>query len=219
MITAEIAHSWYPESDAVHGFDHILRVYRLAERIAGAEGADLEIVRVAALLHDAQEQPAHGEEDLDTLGSKDERSTHHHRSADFARQVLLEHGWSEERIQAVLHCIRAHRYRDDSEQPQTLEAKVLFDADKLDAIGAVGVARAIVYAVQVGEPAYAKPSALFMQSGKREPGERHSAYHEYIFKLQHISGRLYTSTARKIALERHQFMIKYFTRLAEEWES
>jgi len=210
MITLEDARSWYPESDAVHGFDHILRVYRLAERIARAEGADIEIVQAAVLLHDAQEQ---------SLGENDERSTHHHRSAEFAYQVLLEKGWPEERIQAVLHCIRAHRYRDDNEQPQTLEARVLFDADKLDAIGAVGVARAIAYAAQAGEPAYVKPSPLFIRTGEREPGEGHSAYHEYIFKLQHIRERLHTSTAQQIAVERHQYMVDYFARLADEWDS
>lgn len=203
----------------MHGFDHILRVCRLAERIARAEGADMEIVRAAVLLHDAQEQFAQGAVIPDAEASNNERSTHHHRSAEFARQVLQEHGWPEERILAVLHCIRAHRYRDDSEQPQTLEAKVLFDADKLDAIGAVGVARAIAYAAQVGEPAYAKPSSLFIRTGEREPGEGHSAYHEYVFKLKHLSGRLYTTAARQIAVERHQYMENFFTRLADEWES
>ena len=127
MPTIETARSWYPENDPVHGFDHVMRVYKMAERLAQAEGADLEIVRAATLLHDA-EGP----------GVEESREDHQHKSALFAHLVLQSEGWPEERIHAVAHCIRAHRFRDDREQPQPLEAKVLFDADKLDAIGAIG---------------------------------------------------------------------------------
>jgi uncharacterized protein len=116
----------------------------------------------------------------------------------------------------VKHCIRAHRYRDRQEPPQTLEAKVLFDADKLDAIGAVGVARAIGYAIQAGQPAYAPPSAQFLETGELEPGEPHSAYHEYHFKLRRIKDRMLTATGRKMAVERHQVMAEFFERLARE---
>ncbi len=132
MPTLEQARYWYTADDPVHGFDHILRVYRLAERLAGLEGADLEIVKAAVLLHDAS---------LETHV----RGEHQVAGAEFARRVLEDEGWGEPRIQAVQHCIRAHRFRDDSEQPETIEAQVLFDADKLDAIGAIGVARAVAY--------------------------------------------------------------------------
>lgn len=209
-----LAPAWYPDSDAVHGFDHILRVYRLAEHLAQAEGADLEIVRAAALLHDAQggvNSAAAGESQTSEL-----RASHQHASADFAARVLRQQGWSAERIAAVQHCIRAHRFRDPSEQPATLEAKVLFDADKLDAIGAIGVARAIAYAVQAGQPAYALPSESFLHTGQLEPGEAHSAYHEYLFKLRKLKDRLFTPTARAIGAERHQKMAEFFERLKDE---
>ena len=117
-----------------------------------------------------------------------------------------------------MHCIQAHRFRDDSQQPETLEAKVLFDADKLDAIGAIGVARAVAYAACHGMPAYFPVSEQFMESGILEEGEKHSAYHEYIFKLRKLRDRLYTETARKIGEERHQFMRIYFERLLAESE-
>jgi uncharacterized protein len=116
----------------------------------------------------------------------------------------------------VEHCIRAHRFRDRREPPQTIEAQVLFDADKLDAIGAVGVARAIGFAVQAGQPAYATPSAQFLATGEMAPGEPHSAYHEYLFKLRHIKERMFTGTGRKLAEERHRFMAAFFESLAEE---
>lgn len=213
MPTIETASSWYPLSDPVHGFDHVLRVYRLAERLAQAEGADLEIVRAAVLLHDATPDPAMTNQPTNQSSN---RSTHHHASAAFARQVLQVEGWPEERIAAVEHCIRAHRFRDDSEQPQTLEAQVLFDADKLDAIGAIGVARAIAYAARAGCPAYAEPSDGFVRSGKLAAGELHSSYHEFLFKLRKLKDRMYTAGARQMAEERHRRMEAFYTDLAAE---
>jgi uncharacterized protein len=212
MPTIEQASHWYPRRDPVHGFDHVLRVVRLAERLAQAEGADLEIVRAAALLHDAQSD--------DPLVSSDSsaavREAHHHASAAFAARVLRAEGWPEERIAAVQHCIRAHRFRDRREPPQTLEAQILFDADKLDAIGAIGAARAVAYAAQDGLPAYSTPSEQFRRTGQKEPGEIHSAYHEYLFKLSKLEERLYTPSARLIAAGRHRFLESFFQQIIAE---
>jgi uncharacterized protein len=208
MPSIDSARSWYPDHDPVHGFDHILRVYRMAEKIAAAEGADLRIVRAAALLHDAQGSQ--------TEGGEAGRQDHHQASSHFAQQVLESEGWSPDEITAVQHCIRAHRFRDNSESPRSLEAKVLFDADKLDVIGAVGIARTIAFDVVVNQPIYAEPSRQFLETGQKEPGEPHSSYHEYLFKLSKIKNRLYTSTARQLAEERHRFMAEYFERLGAE---
>lgn len=203
MPTLEQARTWYPSNDPVHGFDHILRVLQLAERLALDVKADNEIVRAAVLLHDAQENPTR-------------RADHHLASAEFARRVLQTENWSSERIEAVLHCIRAHRFRDGREQPQSIEAKVLFDADKLDAIGATGVARAIAYAIKAGMPFYSPVSQQFKDSGKLEQGELHSAYHEYLFKLVKIQARLFTSNGRTLGAQRHTFMQAYFEQLQAE---
>ena len=203
------ARQWYPEDDAVHGFDHVERVYKLAEKIAKAEGADWRIVRAAVLLHDAVDKQAAQQDGQHRL-------KHHHASAEFAERVLDEDGWSKKDIAAVVHCIRSHRFRDDSEQPLTLEAKVLFDADKLDAIGAIGVARAVAYAACHGMPAYAPVSDQFLTTGRLENGEKHSAYHEYIYKLRKLKYRLYTSYAKKLGDERDRFMTEYFERLQKE---
>ncbi len=208
MPTIDQAHHWYPDLDPVHGFDHVLRVYRMAERLALVEGADVEIVHAAALLHDAEGSA--------TAGGEIGRSNHHHASSEFARQILEAENWPPERIAAVQHCIRAHRFRDNSEPPQTLEAKILFDADKLDVIGAIGVVRTVAFDIVVGQPVYSEPSQLFLSTGEKEPGEPHSSYHEYLFKLSRIKDRLFTAAARAIAEERHQFMAEFFTRLAAE---
>jgi uncharacterized protein len=208
LPSIESARAWYPE-DPAHGFDHILRVYHLAGQLALAEGADIEIVRAAALLHDAAD-PALPDDPLS-------RTQHHHQSAGFARRILEAGGWPAERISAVEHAIRAHRFRDPSEPPQTLEAKILFDADKLDAIGATGVARAIAFAVSHGQPPYAPPSESFLRTGQTEAGEPHSAYHEYMFKLRYLEARLFTPAARTLAAARHRLMTEFFEQLA--WES
>jgi uncharacterized protein len=209
MPTLEQASAWYPSNDPVHGFDHVLRVLHVAERIGQALGADLEILRAAALLHDAS-GAAPGE------GSS--RESHQDDSARFAATVLEREGWPESRIEEVTHCIRAHRYRG-REAPVSLEAKILFDADKLDVLGAFGVARTIGYAIQAGEPIYARPSPSFEASGEKAQGEPHSAYHEYLFKLRRVPERLHTESARRIAARRVRLLDEFFTRLAEEADS
>lgn len=208
MLTLEKARAWYPSYDAVHGFDHIERVYRLCEKIGPLEGADMKILLSAALLHDARgSHPGEGN-----------RNDHHLRSAEFAEIILLKEDWAPSKIYAVQHCIRAHRFRED-QQPQTIEAKVLFDADKLDVIGAIGVTRVLAYAFQVKQPAFADPSKEFMKSGKKEAGEPHSAYHEYVFKLKKISGALLTETAKKIAEHRQIYLNGFFEELADEMKN
>lgn len=223
-LTLTQARSWYSSDDPVHGFDHIQRVYFLARQIAEAEGADIEIVAAAALLHDAQNRLDGPEPAPDSTplapqqdpGPSQASQLHHLASAAFARHVLTAEGWSAERIAAVEHCIRAHRFRDDSEQPQTLEARVLFDADKLDAIGAIGVGRAITYAARRNQPIYAPPSAQFLQSGVKEAGEPHSSYHEFLFKLRRLNERLYTDTGRALGARRHQFLLDFYSQLVVE---
>ena len=206
MPTVEQARAWYPENDPVHGFDHVLRVLAIAETLAADLGADREIVRAAALLHDAAGA---------VPGPGSGRTHHEQTSAEFAGVELEREGWPEARIRAVQHCIRAHRYRG-REAPETLEARILFDADKLDVVGAFGVARTIAYAMQAGEPTFAEPSVSFREKGVAEPGEPHSAYHEYLFKLRHVSDRLHTPGARKIARRRRRVLDAFFELLAAE---
>jgi uncharacterized protein len=206
MLTLEQARAWYEHVDAVHDFSHIERVYKMSERLALAEGADLEIVHAAALLHDA---------DGTTPGS-DSRLEHHLRSAEFAGKILSDEDWPEERIQAVQHCIRAHRFRDDKEPPATIEAKCIFDADKLDVLGAIGAIRVSVYAALAGTPFYSPPSQQFIETGKEVEGELHSAYHEHLFKLQKVEDRLYTKTAKALARQRSQHLDDFFKQLIAE---
>ncbi len=198
------ARAAYDAQDEVHGWPHIQRVLGWALALAQAEKADPVIVQAAVLFHDwpLPDTP---------------RDTHHLRAADYAQHWLLEHGWPPERAAAVAEAIRSHRFREP-QQPATREAQVLHDADKLDALGAVGVARAIGHAVQHGQPFYARPSATFEAQGRPEPHEPHSAYHEYRFKLRHLAERMTTATARAWAMTLQRRLNVYFDHLRAEVE-
>ena len=216
MPSLEQARAWYAPQDPVHGFDHVLRVLELAERLGRELGADLEVLRAAALLHDAAgAAPATAAGEAEQAGQAAGRATHELDSAAFARSVLQAEGWPAGRIEAVTHCIRAHRFRG-AESPSTPEAQILFDADKLDVLGAFGVARTLGYALQAGQPFFAEPSAGFLETGALATGEPHSAYHEYLFKLRQVSGRLHTQPARRLAERRHTVMKAFFEQLAAE---
>lgn len=208
MPSIEQARTWYEASDGVHDFGHVLRVYNMCIHLATEEGAEMEIVKAAALLHDARGS---------SPTNQNERAEHQELSAQFAAQVLEEEGWGEANIQAVQHCIRAHRFRS-VQNPDSLEAKVVFDADKLDVLGAVGAARTIAYAVLDGQPIYAQPSKKFITTLIKEPNEPHSSYHEYLFKLSKIKERLYTQTAKHLAENRHIYLEEFFEQLIGESE-
>jgi uncharacterized protein len=196
MITIQEARQYYEGADAAHDFDHVLRVLALAERLAQSEGADLEIVRAAALLHDV----ARGQE-----------ADHAQAGAELACRVLA--GEPAKRVEAVAHAIAAHRFRTGP-APETLEAQVLHDADKLDAIGAIGVARAFARGGYEGQRLWAKVAPGYQES-TAAAGE-HTPVHEYHFKLVKIRERLLTESARRLAEGRHDFMVAFFEHLEQE---
>jgi len=207
MITIEEARSHYSGEDAAHDFEHVLRVLKLAERIGRAEGADMEVLRAAVLLHDvarvAEDRggPCHAE-----------------AGAQRAREILAQQ--PAEQVEAVAHAIAAHRFRG-STAPQTLEARILYDADKLDAIGAIGVARAYAIAGQCGQRLWAAvPRQYAHRSIEEARGDiadaEHNPVHEYVFKLSRLKDVLYTETGRRLAAGRHAYMARFFARLEQE---
>lgn len=186
----EEAKKCFDGQDPAHDWQHNLRVLAMCERIGGEEGADMQVLRLAALLHD--------------VGRAEERQTgecHAEISARVAGKWLRERGMDEERIARVQSAILAHRFRKER-PPVTLEEKILFDADKLDSIGAIGVARVFAYTGVIGGP---------IQS---DDPQQHTPFKEYDWKLQRIKDRLFTKTAQAIAQERHAFMVRFFA----QWE-
>jgi uncharacterized protein len=210
-LSIEQAAVLYADNDPVHDFAHVLRVLALAERLAEQEGADREIVRTAVLLHDISRTGDDNHNQGFALNVAQEED-HAMGAAHRAREILR--GSSPEFVDAVVHAIEAHRYRN-AIVPQTIEAKVVFDADKLDAIGAIGIARAFAYAGGHHMPLWGRVSPDY-QPGISE--EFHTPLHEFHVKLQKIKDRLYTESGRALAEARHAFMVTFFEQIDAEVE-
>jgi uncharacterized protein len=200
----KVAQELLSEDSSSHGWDHAERVWNLCKHIGRAEGADLEVLRLAAYLHD--------------IGRPEEKASggkicHAVAGAARARPILEGHGCDKETVEKVLHCIESHRFRRNGEQPRTLEARVLFDADKLDAIGAVGIGRAFLFAGEVGARLH-NPEADI--NATRAYSSEDTAFREFSVKLQKVKDRMLTETGKQIAEDRHSFMVAYFDRLTCE---
>ena len=209
MITIKQARSYYDGADSVHDFDHVLRVLALAERLAELEGADVNIVRTAVLLHDIHRDEDHNDE-TDFVMEVGAETDHAVLAAHRARHLLVDS--SPDFVDAVAHAIEAHRFRNAIE-PRTIEAQCVFDADKLDAIGAVGVARAFAYSGAHNMPLWGAVSDDYVP-GKSD--EAHTPLHEFVVKLRLIKDRLYTESGREMAAARHGFMEQFFAQMGAE---
>lgn len=195
FITARGSHDW----------DHTERVYRLCMHIGRVEGADLEVLALAAYLHDVGRP--YEDESEGTL-------CHAEKGAEIAKTLMVTYPLSEEKKQNVVHCIRSHRFRS-THAPETLEARTLFDADKLDSIGAIGIGRAFLFAGEVGAKLHNPESDL---NNTRPYTEEDTGYREFKLKLSKIKDRMLTAEGRRMAEERHAFMKGFFERLQQEYE-
>ncbi|MCC6453726.1 MAG: HD domain-containing protein [Caldilineaceae bacterium] len=221
FLTDDEARALYAGGDAAHDFDHVWRVTTLAMRIAQHEGADVTVVRLAALLHDVPVETVGMEGDGADAGgqtAKRRRAAHHLAAADYARDLLLDRGLGTEQVTNVVHSIEAHRFRDQSVQPQTIEAQCLYDADKLDSIGAIGIGRAFAYAGAHGSRLWHEPWSAVPPIAAKPSGGDYTPVHEYVYKLRRILATLHTESARRIGAERHRFMIVFFDQLDAEMQ-
>jgi uncharacterized protein len=200
-----IAQQLFTGARASHDWDHTLRVLKLCEHIGPVEQSDMDVLRVAALLHDigrAHQDAAKG------------LVCHAVHGAVLAEPIVDGLDFSPERKDNILHCIRTHRFRG-CHIPETREAKVLFDADKLDAIGAIGIARAYLFAGEIGAR---------LHSSDLDPEKSASysiddtGFREYRVKLRKIKDRMMTSAGKRMADERHQFMTAFFNRFLQEYQ-
>jgi uncharacterized protein len=220
-LTDDEARALYLEGDAAHDFDHVCRVTTLAVRLAQEEGADVEAVRLAALLHDVpvSSAPVSSKEAASPAEEPaSKRRAHHFAAAEYARQLLVARGLGTERVANVVHSIEAHRFRDQSVQPQTLEAKCLYDADKLDSIGAIGIGRAFAFAGAHGNRLWTEAWSASPADDAKPAGHDYTPVHEYFYKLRRILKTLHTQSAQRIGLERHRFMTVFFDRLDAEMQ-
>jgi uncharacterized protein len=186
-----------------HGFDHVERVLALALRLGAESGGDPRVLALAALLHDV------GRDEQDRSGGA---VCHAEAGAVLAREILRRHAAGDGLTRRVVDCVRRHRFRGAA-RPVSREAKLLYDADKLDSLGAVGIGRAFLFAGEVGARLHnSAPAARRARSYSR--GD--TAFREWLVKLRHVPGRLLTPAGRRLAAERAAFAAAFFERLGEE---
>jgi uncharacterized protein len=198
------AEACFDGASGSHDWEHTLRVFRLCEMMGPAENADMDVLRVAAYLHDigrAFQDASNG------------AVCHAEKGAQLAGPLVEKLPLTDRQKQNIIHCIRSHRFRNQH-QPRTVEAKILFDADKLDAIGAVGVARAFLFAGEIG----ARLHNSDIEAEDAQPySENDTGYREFKIKLCKIKDRMLTAEGRKLARERHAFMNDFFNRFLDEY--
>lgn len=197
-------------SCSAHNIDHVMRVYNTCKVIASTESnVEMGILEPAALLHDI----ARVIESNDKSGNIDHASL----GADMAEEVLNEIEYPKEFIDPIRHCIETHRFRSDND-PKTIEAKILFDADKLDVIGSIGIARTFMLAGQFKQRITTNISNSYIRdntvdNGRIKDVSKHSPLMEYEYKFKKIPDKLYTEKGKQIGRERLDFMKRYFDRL------
>ena len=201
---------YFVKSSGCHDWTHVERVRKNALKLARLEGADLMIVETAVLLHDIARNA-----EIRKRGS----FCHALEGAKKSVKILDKYDIDLSVIEQVAHAIEAHRKRNTC-QPETIEAKVLQDADRLDSLGAVGIGRIFLFAGNMGsktlytgnEKRLAKTGADYCYTSED------SAAMEYEAKLKYIKDKMLTRAGKKIAKERSAFMKDFFKRFWSEIE-
>lgn len=190
--------------DSAHDKEHVYRVLYNALEIAKTEtDVNYDVLIGSCLLHDIGR----------TEQFENPALCHAMVGSEKAYQFLTEHGFATEYAEQVKHCIQTHRFRK-SNQPQSLEAKILFDADKLDVSGAMGIARSLIYKGIVSEPLYS-----LLPDGTISTGENDTApsfFHEYKYKLENLYSHFYTTKGSELAKERQQIAVNFYNCLYQE---
>ncbi len=204
---------------SAHDMDHVMRVYNMALAIAKHEKkVDLDILKMATLLHDI----ARVKEDDDKTGN----TCHAEESAKMCVPILKKLGYADVKIEKVAHCISAHRYKTDN-KPETIEAKILFDADKLDSLGAVAILRAGMWMGRNGCSLFPKMelekyAKLNLMGGKLvgriKDKSLHNVFYEHEIKGRMLVGKMHTKEAVRIAKERFKYTDMFLNRIEKEAE-
>ncbi len=191
-----------------HDWWHIYRVWQLAKHIASKEkGADMLVVELAALLHDIADHKFHGGDT--EIGAIE--------TSKWLRSLKVD----QQIIDQVADIVRHISFKSAKVKNQlsTLEGYIVHDADKLDAIGAIGIARVFSYGGARGRVIY-NPDQPHIEPYKFEEGKQHSssAVHHFYEKLFLLKDRMFTTTGRQMAEERHEFMEVYLEQFYKEWD-
>lgn len=185
--------------DAAHDLEHVRRVVRNARGLAAAEGARLEVVLPAAWLHDCVTVPK----------DSPQRAQASRLAAAQAVAWLRAWGWAEALLPDIAHAIEAHSFTA-AIPPRTVEAKVVQDADRLDALGAVGLARCLMLGGAMGRPLYAAGDPF---CERRAPDDRVSGVDHFYTKLLKLEGTMQTASGRAEARQRTEFLLQFLKEL------
>lgn len=188
--------------DGSHDIAHLLRVFKNAMRIHAVEGGDIEVLTAAVLLHDC----------VSVEKDSPLRNQASHLAAEKAATLLGEGGWSDPKIQAVGHAILTHSFSANI-APETLEAKILQDADRLDAIGMVGAARCFYIGGRMGSSLY---DPVDPQGEHRPLDDKRFAIDHFETKLFKLAEGFKTPTGQALAHERHQRLQHFLTQFLDE---
>ncbi|WP_049924335.1 HD domain-containing protein [Halopiger djelfimassiliensis] len=198
------ARQYFGDASPAHDWHHVERVETLAETLVDrhpSKGIDDRVVTLAVYLHDV------GREREDR-GAIDDHATWGAREAG---RILEDVDADRETIDRVQHCVRAHRYSNDVD-PETLEAKLVSDADNLDALGAVGIARVFAYGGELGQPMY-DPAVPVADDETIAGATQYNHVHKKILDLPE---RMYTDVGRELAAERAAFVREFLERFDGE---
>lgn len=193
--------------DSAHDCEHIYRVLYLSLDIAKFETiVDLDVLIASCLLHDIGREQQF----------KNPALCHATIGGEMAYNYLIKNGWNIEKAKHVRKCITTHRYRSDN-PPESIEAKILFDSDKLDVTGTLGIARALLYKGKVGEPLYSVDSNgnILDGTGNESP----SFFQEYNYKLKNLYSKIYTQRGGEIAKERENSAVAFYNSMLKEVRS
>jgi uncharacterized protein len=191
-----------PDADPGHGPVHLERVVATALRLAAEEGARVDVVLPAAWLHDC----------VHVAKDSPERAQASRLAADHALRYLAGAGYAADCLPQIRHAIEAHSYSAGI-APRTIEAKVVQDADRLDAIGAIGIARCIAVGAALGRPLY-RAEDPFCRS--RSPDDRGASVDHFYSKLLKLAGTMQTSAGRREAERRTAFLRSFIEQLETE---
>lgn len=197
-----LPHTRACRDDAAHDLSHLLRVWQNVCAIRNREGGDPQILVAATLLHDC----------VEVEKNSPFRSSASRLAAARAREVLTEKGWGEERVAAVAHVIEAHSFSAGI-TPQSLEAKILQDADRLDALGMIGVARLFHVSGRLGSRLY---DPFDPQARQRPLDDQQFAIDHFQTKLLHLAKGFQTATGAQLASIRHARVQRFLEALLEE---
>ena len=194
-------------AEAGHDWFHIERVWKLSRKIAASENCNLEVVELAALLHDIADPKFHNGDETIALSI----------SSDFMKSI----GVDEKVMEQVLFVIKNISFKNRGEAPQvpSVELQIVQDADRLDAIGAIGIARTFNFGGYKNNLMYhpdIQPNLnLTKEEYKKSNGTTINHFYE---KLLLLKDMMNTESAKKIASERHDFMLKFLDEFYKEWE-